>query len=360
MSSSTDFRVGLIGYGPAGAVFHAPLIAAARGLRLNTIVTANPQRRQQALEDHPGVLVETDSAKLFERAGELDLVVVATPNSTHDALASAALEAGLPVVVDKPLTPTAERGRALIEQARRRGLLLSVFQNRRWDNDVLTVSRLLDEGRLGDVHRFESRFQRWVPTPKDTWRDRGAPGEGGGVLYDLGSHLVDQALRLFGPVRSVYAELDERRPGVEVDDDSFLALTHLNGVRSHLWMSKLAAQSGPRFRVLGNRAAYTKHGFDPQEAALRSGRRPGESGWGVESEQQWGRLGDGEHDRAIPTENGCYPAFYEALARALRDGTAPPVDPTEVVTGLEIIEAARKSSAEAAVVTLAPETATPR
>ncbi|MDR7303235.1 Gfo/Idh/MocA family oxidoreductase [Haloactinomyces albus] len=348
-SPAHELRVGLIGYGLAGAVFHAPLIAAEPDLRLDAVVTSDPERQHQVRSDHPDAVVHTRIRSLLDRADELDLVVIASPNSTHFELASEALDAGLPVVVDKPFTTTAAQGRALIDKARRNELMMTVFQNRRWDNDMLTLETVLDSGALGTVHRFESRFERWVPTPKSTWRDQGPADEAGGVLYDLGSHLIDQALRLFGPVASVFAESDMHRPGVEVDDDTFLALAHTGGVRTHLWMSKLAAQHGPRFRVLGERAAYTKYGLDPQESALRAGHRPGDNGWGAESAELWGRLGAGEDTHPLPTESGRYEAFYAGVVRALRDGAAPPVDPADSVAGLEIIEAARRSVAAGSI-----------
>ena len=210
--------------------------------------------------------------ELFDGADRLDLVVVATPNRTHVELARRALEAGLPVVVDKPLAPTAAEARELAALAEARGLLLAPFQNRRWDNDFLTLRSLLAEDALGEVYRFESRFERWRPRPKGGWRESGDPEEVGGLLYDLGSHLVDQALTLFGPAASVYAESDVRRAGAGADDDTFIALTHDNGVRSHLWMSATAAQLGPRFRVLGSRAAYVKSRARPAGGRAARGR----------------------------------------------------------------------------------------
>jgi len=344
-------RVGLIGYGLAGSAFHAPLIATTAGMRLAFVVTSNPERAGQARGDHPGAEVLASAEEMWRRAAEIDLAVVATPNRTHVPLARAALEAGLAVVVDKPLAATAAEARALVDDARVRGLLLSVFQNRRWDGDFLTLRRLLAGGELGEVHRFESRFERWRPAPKTGWRERGDPAEAGGVLYDLGSHLVDQALVLFGPVAHVYAELDRRRPGVEVDDDAFVALAHASGVRSQLWMSSFAADDNGRFRVLGSRAAYVKHHLDVQEAALRAGARPGAAGWGEEPPERWGRLGAGEEWRPVPTARGDYPAYYAAVAKSLRDGAPPPVDPGDAVSVLQIIEAARRSSAERSVVT---------
>ncbi|MFF3498364.1 Gfo/Idh/MocA family oxidoreductase [Streptomyces sp. NPDC003247] len=354
--TGTPLRVGLIGYGLAGSVFHAPLIAATEGLALDTVVTSNPERQEQARAEFPDVRVAAGPDELLARAGELDLVVIASPNRTHVPLATAALEAGLPVVVDKPVSGTAAEARELAALAEKRGLLLSVFQNRRWDNDFLTLRRLIADGELGDVYRFESRFERWRPQLKGGWRESGDPAEIGGLLYDLGSHVVDQALVLFGPVTQVFAESDVRRPGAEADDDTFIALTHAGGVRSHLYVSATAALPGPRFRVLGSKAGYVKHGLDPQEAALREGLRPG-PGWGTEPEGRWGRLGAGESPRtgggrAVPTLPGDYPAYYAAVAEALTDGGPNPVTALEAAAALDVLEAARRSARDGVAVTL--------
>ncbi|QKW06723.1 Gfo/Idh/MocA family oxidoreductase [Streptomyces sp. NA04227] len=358
-TGTPPLRVGLVGYGLAGSVFHAPLIGASEDLVLDTVVTSNPDRQEQARAAFGQVRCAASADELWTRAGELDLVVVASPNKTHVAIARAALEAGLPVVVDKPLAGTAREARELAALAEERGLLLSVFQNRRWDNDFLTLRKLLAKDELGDVWRFESRFERWRPRPKGGWRESGDPGEIGGLLYDLGSHVVDQALTLFGPVESVYAESLVRRPGAEADDDTFFALTHTNGVRSHLWVSATTPQLGPRFRVLGSHAGYVKYGLDPQEAALREGLRPdSEADWGAEPEALWGRVGAGESPltgggRPEPTLNGDYPAYYTAVAAALR-GTGPnPVTALEAARALDVLEAARRSAREGVTVRLA-------
>ncbi|MCQ4042432.1 Gfo/Idh/MocA family oxidoreductase [Streptantibioticus rubrisoli] len=357
MPVNSPLRVGLIGYGLAGSVFHAPLIAATEGLRLDAVVTSNPERQAQARAEHPQVATLASADELWDRADRLDLIVIASPNRTHVPLATTALRAGLPVVVDKPLAGTAAEAAALADLADERGLLLSVFQNRRWDGDFLTLRHLLDTGALGEVRRFESRFERWRPHPKGGWRESGDPAEFGGLLYDLGSHLVDQALTLFGPVRTVFAESDARRPDAEADDDTFIAVEHTSGVRSHLWMSAVCPQLGPRFRVLGSAAGYVKYGLDPQEAALREGLRPG-SGWGTEAQEAWGRLGAGESPltgggTTVPTLPGDYPAYYAGIAAALREGTAPPVTAREAVAALEVLEAARVSAAERRTVELA-------
>ncbi|MFG2758759.1 Gfo/Idh/MocA family oxidoreductase [Streptomyces wuyuanensis] len=352
------FRVGLVGYGLAGSVFHAPLIAASEGLVLDTIVTSSEERREQARAEFPDVRFAAAPDELWERAGELDLIVIASPNKTHVPVATAALEAGLPVVVDKPIAGTAAEARGLADLAEKRGLLLSVFQNRRWDNDFLTLRRLIEDGELGEVQRFESRFERWRPQLKGGWRESGAPEEIGGLLYDLGSHVVDQALVLFGPAVRVYAESDARRPGAETDDDTFIAITHAGGVRSHLYVSATTAQLGPRFRVLGSAAGYVKYGLDPQEAALRDGDRPdSDRPWGEEPQELWGRVGSGESPltgggHPVETLPGDYPAYYAGVAAALRDGTAPPVTAYEAADALDVLEAARRSAREGVTVEL--------
>ncbi len=348
-------RVGLLGYGLAGSVFHGPLIAATPGLHVAAIVTANPARQARATADHAGVRLLATADELWLHAGELDLAVIATPNRSHVPLALSALEAGLAVVVDKPLATTVADGRRLLAAAHERGLPLTVFQNRRWDGDFLTVRRLIEEGALGPVGRFESRFERWRPEIEPGFRERGAPEEAGGVLFDLGAHLIDQALVLFGPVASVYAEIDRRRAGAEVDDDAFVALHHASGTRSHLWMSAATPQLGPRFRVLGGRAGYTKWGLDPQEAALANGQRPSNVGFGEDPESGWGRLGVEGETRPVRTERGRYDAFYGSVAAALRGGTPLPVDPADSVTVLEIIESAHRSAAIGQPIALAPK-----
>jgi len=354
--SGTPSRVALVGYGLAGSVFHAPLIAATEGLVLDTVVTTSPERREQARAEFPEVRFADSPDDLWSRADELDLIVVASPNKTHVAIATAALKAGIATVVDKPLAGSAAEARELAALAEERGLLLSVFQNRRWDADFLTLLNLLTMGELGDVQRFESRFERWRPDPKGGWRESGDVAEIGGLLYDLGSHVVDQALLLFGPAARVYAETDVRRPGAEADDDTFIAITHTNGVRSHLYVSATTAQLGPRFRVLGSKAGYVKYGLDPQEAALREGRRPGPE-WGLEPESMWGRIGSGESPltgggRPVPTLPGAYPMYYRAVAAALREGTENPVTALEAAAALDVLEAARRSARDGVAVTL--------
>lgn len=352
MSARPDVHVALIGYGLGGSAFHAPLIASTPGMRLATIVTRNPERRAQAAREHPQANLVDSVQAIWDRAKDHDVVVVTTSNDAHVPLAMAALAAGLPVVVDKPFAARAAEGRALIDEARRRKLLLTVYHNRRWDSELLTVKRLLAEQAFGEVLRFESRLERWRPQLKGSWREQATPGLAGGLLYDLGSHLIDQALHLFGPVTDVYAELDRRRSGIEVDDDVFLALTHASGVRSHLTATVLSAQPLARMRVLGSRAAYLKVHGDVQEAALRSGQRPERPGWGEEPREHWGLLGVGDAAVPVRSEAGAYQQFYAGVVAALRNGAPPPVDPADAVAGLEIIEACLTSQQKTVTTTL--------
>jgi predicted dehydrogenase len=213
-----------------------------------------------------------------------------------------------------------------------------VFHNRRWDGDFLTVRRLVSEGALGQVTRFESRFERFRPQIKQgAWRELGDAAEGGGLLLDLGPHLVDQAVQLFGPPLSVYAEVETRRPGAQVDDDVFVALEHAGGERSHLWMSAIAPLHGPRFRVSGLQAGFGCDGLDPQEDQLRTGKRPGDPGWG-EAPPGWVA---GEDRTPVELERGRYEDYYAQVRDWVQGDAPPPVDPADGVRVLEILEQAR-------------------
>lgn len=344
-------RVGLIGYGLAGGTFHAPLIGAAPGLALTAVVTTNDERRRRVETEHPAARIAPTVDALLS-PNDVDLVVVASPNGRHFEHAMTALRAGVPVVVDKPFAATAAEGRSLEREARDRGLAVIPFHNRRWDGDFLTVRRLANDRAFGEITRFESRFERWRAVPKPRWMEPNGVAAAEGMLFDLHTHLIDQALVLFGPATHVYAETDRRRASVQVDDDSFIALTHASGVRSHLGATIVAAQIGPRYRVYGDRGAYVKFGVDPQEDMLKAGGRPGDAGWGQDPRDRWGTLGDGEHMSSVPTERGAYERFYEGVVRTLRNGAPPPVAPSDAIAGLEIVEAAYQSAAERRVISL--------
>ena len=341
MSETDPIRTGLIGFGLSGRVFHAPFVATNPAFRLDVIATSSPERAAVAAAQHPGATIVATPDELLARASDLELVILASPAHTHLEQGLAALDAGAGIVVDKPFVPSVADAETLIAKAESVGKLLAVFQNRRWDGDFLTVRDLIARGELGRVFRFESTFERWGGPVRDKWQDRTPIESGGGITYDLGSHLVDQALQLFGPAVVDHAELSIVRDGGISDDDSLISLLHASGVRSHLAMSRVAAQSGPRFRVLGDKSGYTVYGLDGQEPMLKLAQWPGSAGYGVTPEAEWGTLGiDGASEplAKIPTQLGDYPAFYEGVAASIRDGAPSPVDPRDALEVVRIIE----------------------
>jgi predicted dehydrogenase len=345
-STERTIRTAVVGYGLSGSVFHAPLIAADSRYSLDVIATSDAGRQAAATQRYPDAKTVRDGGAVLELAGYLDLVVLGTPPATHYPLAKAALEAGLDVVVDKPFAVSSVEGQELITLAEQLGRVLSVFQNRRWDGDFLTVRKLLAGEVLGNVTRFESSFERWSPEISKAWKASATASDGGGVLYDLGTHLIDQALQLFGPATVIHSELRIRRPEEKADDDAFVVLQHESGVLSHLTMNMLCAQQGPRFRVLGTSGAFTKHGIDPQEPYIIAGGSPLDAEYGVEASEWAGALGRDGHLDALPTERGAYPEFYRLLGDKILDGgTASalpvPVDPADAVEALKLIEQAR-------------------
>lgn len=347
-----DLRVALIGYGTGGSVFHAPLISSVPGMRLAAVVTGDPGRREAVRERYPDAAVVESADRLWSAPGGYDLVVVSAPNRQHVPLARAALTSGVPVVVDKPVAASATDARSLAALSAVRGLPVFPFHNRRFDGDFQTARRLIGAGALGDVRRFESRFERWRPDVRLGWKESTDPRDAGGILFDLGSHLIDQAVVLFGRPAEVYAEIDARRAGAAASDDVFLALTHPGGVRSHLWTSALAARPGPRFRILGSRAAYTVSGMDVQEEQLRAGLTPKDPGYGIAPPDASGTVGTPGDERPEPTVAGAYQEFYAAVSRALTEAAPPPATLADAITGLEVIEAASRSAEEHAVIEL--------
>ena len=344
--------VGLIGFGLGGATFHAPFIASTPGLRLAAVMTTDPARARTVGQAYEGTRVVGDLDALLALTPAVELIAISTPNASHYPLARAALEAGRHVVVDKPFAGTAAQARELEALAARTGKRAMPFQNRRWDGDFLTLQQLLRDDALGRVFRFESRFDRWRATPKPGWCLADGQERAENIVHDIGTHLIDQALVLFGPVSHVYAELGQRHAGVVTSDDGFLALTHASGVSSHLYMSAMAGQPGPRMSVFGSRGAYMKHGLDVQEDALRAGMRPGAQGYGEEPAERWGTLaGPGINER-VPTVAGAYPEFYKGVARAIREDATAPVPVADVIAGLEIVEAAFRSHDRKEVVSL--------
>jgi scyllo-inositol 2-dehydrogenase (NADP+) len=318
-------RTGLIGHGLAGAVFHEPLIRASRRLELAAVLTSRAH------------LLKVES--LDDLLGRSDLVVIASPNQTHFPLAKAALEANRHVVVDKPFTVTTDEADELIAIADARNLVLSVFHNRRWDGDFLTLQRIIPE--LGEILLFEANWDRFRPAIKQGWREDPAPGAG--ILNDLGPHLLDQALKLFGMPEAIGADIEIQREGARVDDYFDIVLQY-RAMRACLRSSSVMAAPRPRFAVHGTKGSFIKHGLDPQEAQLKAGERPADPGFGRGSEDGTLVLADGSL-KTVPTRRGNYPAFYEGIAEAILEGAPPPVAPADARDGVLLINLARRASA---------------
>jgi scyllo-inositol 2-dehydrogenase (NADP+) len=332
-------RTGLIGFGLGGRVFHAPLIDAVEGLALVAIATSQSEAVRAS---YPHAVVTTAEALIGDPG--IDLVVISTPNDTHFPLARAALEAGKHVVVDKPFTSTAAQAEMLARLADERRRLAIPFHNRRWDSDYLTVARLIESGGLGEILLFEAHWDRFRPELAQPWKE--APEAGAGQLADLGPHMIDQALRLFGTPEAVSADLAAQREGSRVDDYFRLTL-HYGARRVVLASSRLVAASRPRWSIHGRGGSFVKYGLDPQEGALRAGRPLGDSRHGVEEPSIHGILTrpDGAVER-IGSERGDYRHFYRGVVEAVASGARPPVEPADAAAGLHLIELARRSAAE--------------
>ena len=342
--NSNPVRIGLAGYGIGGRVFHAPLLASAPGVDFLGVVTRSAERRKQVDADLPGRRTFDDLAALAAAGAEA--VAISTPADTHIPLALEALRLGLAVVCDKPFALDPASARAAVEEAEARGLALSVYQNRRWDSDFATLTDVVRAGTLGQVRRFESAFERFSPVP-------GPPAAGRGTLLDFGSHLVDQALRLFGPVRHVYAELGRMSPDA-LDDDILLTLAHDTGVRSLLSGSWVQGAPRPRFRVTGTEGAYVVDGVDVQESLLLAGHTPAELGerWGAEPGTRYSAIVRGAFSSPVPLRRGRWDAFYPAFAAAVRGAGPVPVDPHDALATAVVLDGARCSADSGTVISL--------
>ena len=339
----TPLRIGLVGYGFGGRYFHAPMLASAAECEFLGVVTNSPERRAEVREKFPGTATFDGLEELADAGAEA--VTISTPADTHVELTQRALRLGLAVVCDKPFALDASSARETVLLSEQLGIPLTVYQNRRWDSDFLTVRKALADGVLGAPVRLESRFERFEPDP-------GPPASGGGALRDFGSHLVDQALVLFGPARDVYAEmhLSERADGR--DDDAFVAITHVNGVVSHLWGSWRESAPGLRFRMTGTTATYVGiPDMEGQEHRLVAGHSPATDGdWGVEPLSRWGRVFRGASSELFRSERGAWDTFYPAFAAAVH-GTGPvPVNPWDAVATAEVLDAARRSASQGTVI----------
>lgn len=333
--------VGLAGFGSSGRGIHAPLLLHA-GMTIAAVSTASPERAEQVRREVPGAKVVADLEALLVVPG-LDLVVLATPSGLHAGQARQCIDAGLAVVVDKPLATSAAAGYEVLEAARSAGVALTVFQNRRFDAEHVAARETVASGRLGEVFRHEFRWERWRPTPKDRWRENAPAADGGGILLDLHSHMIDAAVDLFGPVDTVYAEVAARTTAAE--DDAFLACRHTSGVVSHLGATSVAAAPGPRIRILGLGGAFVLNQFEDDAVSIYpdlANAGPGACGWVYQGAQR----------TPVTRPEAGQADFYRQVMGAL--GTedpqaAMPVDPYDAVHTLAVIDAARASAAEATV-----------
>ena len=346
---TNEIRVGLIGFGYAGKTFHAPLIRATEGLRLAAVASSDAAKVHASLG--PDVLVATPKALIAR--DDVDLIVIATPNDLHHPHALAALTAGRHVVIDKPFALNVAQARELVSAAQTRGVVLSVFHNRRWDSDFLTLARVLREGRLGRVVEFVSHFDRYRPQVRGRWRESGGPGAG--LWMDLGPHLVDQAVQLFGPPSALALDLAALRDGALADDWFHAQLRWSRGphagLRARLHASVLVARPTERFTVHGTRGSFCVDGLDIQEDALKAGATKASlmaPDWGHDPRPAHLWLGEGDvvHYEGMPLLNGAYPAYYTALRAAVAGSGPNPVTPGEAIATQTLLEAGLQAARE--------------
>ncbi|WP_420346820.1 oxidoreductase [Pelagibius sp.] len=333
-------KVGVVGYGLAGKVFHAPLFPAA-GMDLVAVASSDAAKVQA---DHPGVTVHPTPAALFADP-DVELAVLATPSPTHAPLMLEALAAGKHVVSDKPFTPTAAEAEQVIAAAAEAGRIATCFQNRRWDSDFLTLRKLIDEGALGEIKSYRAHFEFYKGEVADRWQERPAPGVG--IHYDLGAHLIDQVLQLFGLPDWVEGDLVIQRQGGEIPDGFHARMGH-GALRVDLFANYYAPDHSTRYAVHGSRGSYMKRFMDIQEDQLRAGMTPLDDGYGVEPQDRWARVttydGGAASSRFEPSIPGAHHRFYALLREAIETGTPPPVLAEEARDTIRVIEAIAESS----------------
>jgi scyllo-inositol 2-dehydrogenase (NADP+) len=336
-------EVGLIGFGLAGRAFHAPVIRAVPGLQLAAILQRSGD---EAAAKYPDVRIVRSLAELLA-IQEIRLVVIATPNDTHFPLAKLCLAAGKDVLVDKPFTNTLEEAKALVKFAKEAGRLITVYQNRRYDGDFQAIRKLVAEGTLGRIVRFETHYDRYRPQLKPgAWRE--STRVGSGILFDIGVHLIDHALVLFGLPEAVTADVRIEREGAAADDAFDIMLHYPREMRAVLCSSILAAARRTRFVLLGTKGSFVKRGVDPQEGNLRRGYIPANGAWGAEPKENWGVLtipsGEGFAQRRIPSASCDYRDYYANLRDALLGKAELAVTPEWSLNVIRLLELVRKSS----------------
>lgn len=344
MSSHKPIRTGLLSYGMSGEVFHAPLLSAHQGFTIMKILERTKDKARQHYPDVKTVRSITD----ILQDDEIELVIVNTPHDTHVELATQVLEAGKHAIIEKPFTNTVAEGKKLISLAAKNKVMLSVFQNRRWDGDFMTVKSVVESGVLGRIVEFEAHYDRYRPAvDHTTWKE--ASGPGSGILYNLGAHMIDQALVLFGTPILVDARVGIQRQG-GIGDDFYDIRMQYDALQVILKSSYLVREPGPRYMIYGETGSFIKYGLDPQEQALKERQVPGRPGWGVESREWWGKLNAAVHrlnfEGRIETTAGNYMGFYDNIFRAIREGKPLEVTADQALNVIRIIELAKESSQE--------------
>ncbi|MDF9798912.1 scyllo-inositol 2-dehydrogenase (NADP+) [Catalinimonas alkaloidigena] len=334
----------LAAYGMSGRVFHAPLLDAHAGFKLHSILQRS---KNDARQKYPDLKVVSDYQALLDNEA-VELIIVNTPEYLHYEMASQALEAGKHVVLEKAFTPTTSEARQLIDLAQKQAKMLSVFQNSRWHGDFLTIKQVVDHKLLGELVDYEAHYDRYRNyVEENNWKEEPHPGTG--VLYNLGSHMIDQVLVLFGWPQSVQADIRIQRPGGKVEDNFELILAY-DQLKVTLKSSYLVREPGPRYVLHGSKGSFVKHGADPQEALLKSGRSPLEEGWGQEKKGHWGKINtdiNGLHMQGeVETLPGSYLGYYDSIYAAIREGKEPEVKASQAMQVIAIIEAAIKSNKE--------------
>ena len=330
-----QIRAAIIGFSLSGKVFHAPFLHTHPGFDLTKIVERNSHTSQ---EIYPYIEVVKDYKNLIQD-NNLDLIIIGTPNTWHYTMAKESLLAGKHIVIEKPFTPTVQEASELIDIAKKVNKKIFVYHNRRWDGDFLTVKKLLAENTLGDIKEYEVHFDRYAPDLKQNWRDQELPGSG--ILYDLGSHLIDQAIHLFGFPNKIKSTIEAQRIDSPVDDYFRLELEYPNDLKAILTAGMMVKKLGPRFIIKGSKGHFTKYGIDPQEAALKEGQMPNKKDWGKEKQENWGNISINRNKKKIETIAGNYMGFYDNVYDVIINNKKILVKPEEARDVIRIIETAK-------------------
>lgn len=337
--------VGIVGFGFSSTTFHLPLLQTIEDYDIRAVLSSKEEVVKETL---PNANVVSTIDELVKR-NDIELVVITSPNATHFPYVKEAILHGKHVVVEKPFVVSIEEGEELISLAEQHNVMVSVYHNRRFDNDFLTVKKLLAENRVGNVYAYEAHYDRFRPHVRDRWREKNLPGSG--ILYDLGSHLIDQALSLFGKPDAISADVVKQRPGAEIDD-YFHVVLHYGVKRVILHSSSYVKQAGPHFTVHGDKGSIIKYGMDSQEEQLKNGMKPGENGYGVDAEENFATLETEERLERIPTEVGCYDVYYKGVRDSILNGEKPPVTAQEGLAVIKLIQLAIESSETGRVISV--------